>query len=328
MTNNLSCIHLIDSADWSLTNIERLWSITRFMRDGKKVPGIENCLNRKTIILLFCDKSTRSRLSFNKAIIEMGGVPIFASEEDLHNRDIEDIKDLAWIMALSSSAICIRTLPKKIKEYGEGEKTLRLIANETQDSGIPVISISHDRCHPCQGLSEMLTIQDAIRNNELKGIKILYTWVRGKETRPWSPTQDSLMIATRIGMKVTLCHPKEYSLDPNVIKQCHFNAYQSGGEFVYTDQFDDAFKDQDVIYARHWSTGKEKASQEYEWYCDTKHFNPNRSFFIHPMPCIRGVEVASEVAESSRSLLKSLILNKYYLQKAVLAITTGCIKLK
>ncbi|MFA5033922.1 MAG: hypothetical protein WC614_13020 [bacterium] len=316
--------HLIDSQDWSLDDINRLWHLTRCLRDGETLPDLDDCLKRKTVILWFNAPSTRTRLTLHQAVVEMGGVPLYVGMEDFHDPKIEDLADLARAMALSASAICLRLLPTKNIPYGQGEAVLRRIAEEAEKlARVPVISLSHDRCHPCQGLYEMLTIQNALKRNELAGTRILFTWVRGQKARPWSSTQDSLLIATRLGMRVTLCHPPEFGLDPEIIDRCQRNATNSGGSFDHTDDFSRAFHGQEVVYARHWANQEQQVCGRYNnWYCDQTCLG--KALFLHPMPLARGDEVSAEVADGSQSLLQELLHNKYYLQKALLAMVAGC----
>lgn len=320
--------HLIDSVDWTLEEIEGLWDLTRRLKRGEDLHGIDQWFSRKTVILGFNKESTRSRLTFQRAIVEMGGVPIHTVEKDFHKQSIEDLTDLAVAMATSSSAICIRLLPKdKHYAYGQCEGVLRRIgAVAKSEHNVPVISMSHDRCHPCQGLYEALTIQDALGRRNLAGTRILFTWVRGGNPRPWSPTQDSLMLATRLGMEVTLCNPPEYELDPAVINTCRDNAEASGGIFKKVSDFEGSFANQEIVYARHWNNTEQPSSVKYDgWYLDEDRFCMAQSdaFFIHPMPLKRNDEVDEKVADGGQSLLRPLVENKYYLQKAVLAMCTG-----
>lgn len=315
--------HLIDSRDWNLEEIDRLWRFSRQLRDGGCPLGIDECLARKSIVLWFNKSSTRTRLTVHQAIVEMGGTPLLIGEEDVHSLRIENIRDLARAMAASCSAICIRLLPTEGVPYGQGEALLRQIAMTAKQSGrVPVISLSHDRCHPCQGLSEMMTVQDALEQNDLRGTRILFTWVRGREARPWSPTQDSLMLATRLGMNVTLCHPPEYGLDPEVVDHCRQNAAKSEGAFCCTEEFAEAFQSQQVVYARHWATEEQQSCDKHEdWYCDEASLG--EAFFLNPMPLARGDEVSAGVADCEQSLLEPLVQSKFFLQKAVLATCAG-----
>lgn len=107
MNGNGRIRHLIDSADWTMDEIEELWALTRKLKKRDPVDGVDDCLRRKTVILGFSHESTRSRLTFHQAVVEMGGVPIFVGEGDLHKKDIENVVDLGRAMAVSSSAICL-----------------------------------------------------------------------------------------------------------------------------------------------------------------------------------------------------------------------------
>ena len=321
--------HLIDSADWSLEEISALWDLSRRLKSGEQVAGIERCLERKSVILAFSERTTRTRLTFHSGIVEMGGVPLVVEPEDIHKKTVEHLTDFALAMAVASSAICMRLSPSEILPQGSGEKTLRAIASITEQYNVPVISVRHDRCHPCQGLYEALTLQDALGRRNLKGTRIVYAWVKGSEPAPWSPTQDSLMLATRLGMEVTLCNPPGYELDETVLAICRQNAEKSGGRFVETSDFESAIDKQEIVYARHWATKEQQSlGGYYNRYLDEDCFaraNPG-AFFIHPMPLKRNDEVAEGVADGDRSLLRPLVENKFYLQKAVLAMTTGFVK--
>lgn len=318
--------HLIDSVDWTTEDIKRLWALTRHLKAGKQSIEIDTWFHRKCVILAFSERSTRTRLTLQQPIVEMGGVPLVVGPEDIYEKAGEHLVDFARAMAISSSAICMRLSPSGSIPYGHGEKTLRSIADVAEEYGVPVISLRHDRCHPCQGLYEALTFQDALRRPSLAGTKILYTWVRGSKEQPWSPTQDSLMLATRLGMEVTLCNPPEYELDPNVIGQCRNNAEASGGTFKKISDFENAFANQEIVYARHWGSKDQQSTVEHDnWYLDEDRFGravPG-AFFIHPMPLKRNDEVDEKVADGCQSLLTRLVENKYYLQKAVLLMASG-----
>ena len=112
---------MIDSADWEIEKINELCQLTEKLKRGDKLPGIDKWFKAKTVILSFNSESTRSRLTLNRAIVEMGGVPINISKNDFHAPLIEDIEDLAEVMAMSASAICIRLLPDDVYAYGQSQ---------------------------------------------------------------------------------------------------------------------------------------------------------------------------------------------------------------
>ena len=134
------------------------------------------------------------------------------------------------------------------------------------------------------------------------------------------------MLFTRLGMDVTLCHPDGYELDPNVIEKCKENSEASGGQFKQVSDFERAFENQEIVYARHWSLKEQQYTINYDnWYLDEASFGRAEpsALFIHPMPLRRNDEVDEKVANGARSLLKFMPENKYYLQKAVFALSTG-----
>lgn len=308
--------HLITSEDWSIEDIDIALTLARQLKAGEAIPWVDECLNHKTVFLFFNKPSTRSRLSFHPAVVEMGGVPMLVEEKDIHQK--EGWKELSLAMVKYGGAVCIRLLASDGDPYGSGESKLRGMCEASDDiGGPPVISMSHDRCHPCQGMYEYMTFQDELKERALSGRRILYTWVRGSKQAPNSPTHDSLMMATRRGMRATLCHPQGFELAEDVMRICARNAESSGGNFTVTDDLPSASKGQDIVYARHWGPPT-RAEELSEWYCDDAVLGEAK--FVHPMPIERDVEALATIVDGPQSMLDTLIENKYFLQKAVLAL--------
>jgi len=311
--------HLITSQDWSLKDIDRTLSLACRLKAGNEPSWIKDCLAGATVTLLFNKPSTRSRILFHFAAVEMGGVPLSLDEDKIHPG--EAWEELCTTLIQSKGVICVRLLPSEDVPYGAGEGLLRRLAeisDNAEGPQPPVISMSHDRCHPCQGLYELLTYQKAMGGNRafLRGRKMLFVWTRGKRNAPASPTQDSLMMMTRMGMRITLCHPHGQELDGDIIRICEANTRESGGEFELTDNMEKARQDQDIIYARHW--GSPSMYEEVAgWYCDEQFLGDAK--YVHPMPVDRGVEASPEVVDGPQSLTRELIRYKYFVQKAVLA---------
>ncbi len=308
--------HLLTSQDWTLGDIDETLELTKRLRDGSEPDWVKDCLARGTVTLLFNKPSTRSRILFHFATVQMGGVPLSLDESNIHPG--EDWTELCTTLVQSEGALCVRLLPTEKVPYGKGEPLLRQLAaiSDANDGPRPpVISMSHDRCHPCQGLYELLTYREAM-DNKLVDKRILITWMRGNRDAPASPTQDSLMMMTRMGMKVTLCHPPGRELDSDVMNICRQNTRESGGEFVQTSDLHAASLNQNIIYARHWGAPA-MGNDVSEWYCDRKMLGDAK--YIHPMPVDRGVEASEEVVNGPNSLIHQLIHNKHFVQKAVLA---------
>jgi len=314
--------HLVTSQDWTEGDIDATLDLAVRLRDGGAPGWIKGCLEGATVTLLLNNPSTRSRILFHFAAVEMGGVPLHLDEGKIHPG--EDWDELCRTLVQSKGAICVRLLPTEKLPYGSGEALLQRMAEISEESQgrPPVINMSNDRCHPCQGLYELLTYREAL-DGSLRGKRILFTWMRGVRDAPVSPTQDSLMMMTRKGMKVTLCHPPGCELDVDVMNICKENSLdkqEEGGEFEWTSDLEKARQNQDIIYARHWgapSMGDEVSS----WYCDEKLLGDAK--YVHPMPVDRGIEASPEVVDGPHSLTRVLIRNKHFVQKSVLARLAG-----
>ena len=316
--------HLISSQGWSDEQIEKVLEDAKRFRAGQAPGWARDCLRNRSVFLLYNSRSTRTRLSFHAAAVELGAVPL-SVDLDREPHSNEAWRELGKALIECGVAIGVRLLPDDAGlAHGSCEKLLlELAALSDEANGPPVISLSHDRCHPCQGLYELLTYREALNHGGIRKRKILYTWVRGKRAAPRSPTQDSLMMMTRMGMDVTLCHPDgDFGIDDEVRKICEQNAGDSGGSFKRTHDFEDACRGQEpeVVYARHWGPPATEGDAA-KWYADEAHVR--KAWFVHPMPIERDVEAASAVVDGPRSLLSRLIINKNAIQKSVLAHLVG-----
>ena len=128
------------------------------------------------------------------------------------------------------------------------------------------------------------------------------------------------MLTTRFGMKVTLCHPPGKELCPEILKVCEQNSDTSGGAFIATHDLDFARRNQDIIYARHWGAPSVEPNVA-SWYCDDSLLG--NAWYVHPMPVDRGIEASPEVVNGQKSLTRSLIRSKHFVQKSVLALLAG-----
>ena len=190
--------------------------------------------------MLFYNPSTRTRLSFESAATELGGhaqwLDVRTMRLALGNRPGESIEDVAQVMARYADGLGIRILEDQVSYYGEGDLLIREFARW---ANIPVISMAHDKYHPCQGLSDLMGWAEWLsdkRNssldlNILKGKKLLVTWGSGVLARSWSSVQEALLIGSRFGMDVTLAHPEGYNLDNQVIEQTKCNCAENGQVF-------------------------------------------------------------------------------------------------
>jgi N-acetylornithine carbamoyltransferase len=305
------------------------------MRLNRFDPKFTTLLDKKTFFMFFYNPSVRTRQSFECAAIELGGAAQFLEPKSMRLKTKtsagETVEDAAQVMARYAVGLGIRILEDKIEAYGQGQQ---LLEEYCKWSEIPVVSMAHDKYHPCQGLADVLGYRTHLGNN-LKGKKLLQVWGHGALARSWCSVQESLLINSRLGMDVTLAYPKGYDLDPEVIEQTKKNCEANGQKFEITHEAVDCYDGADIVYSRNWMSPQaygpngfdktkdvEEAMKHTQWISDTEKMKrTNNAVYSHPMPIDRGHEVADDVASGERSIIYDIAENRLHVQKAYMALT-------
>jgi N-acetylornithine carbamoyltransferase len=210
-------------------------------------------------------------------------------------------------------------------------------------SDIPIISMAHDKYHPCQGLADIMGWSEWFNRGpqyppdwrKLKGKKLLVTWGHGALARSWCSVQEAMLIGSRYGMDVTVASPEGFDLDPQVIKWTEHNCDQNDQQFETTTHLTKGYEGAHVVYSRHWMSPEayqdgefdkqaeiEKALKHRDWICDTRKMAlTENGIFTHPMPIDRNFEVTDEVASGPRSCIYDVAENRLHVQKAIMALT-------
>ena len=280
----------------------------------------------QTIFLMFFDKSTRTRNSFEAGMTQLGGHAHFLTADAMQVSHGESAKDTGIILSSYGHGIAIRhdLIP------GQGNAYMREVAKWAE---APVINMQCDVDHPCQTLADLMTIREK-RGSDLGGLKIAVTWAYAPSyAKPLSVPQGLIMLMPRFGMDVVLAHPPEYGLMPETIQAAHDNAQRSGGSFRVVDCMDEAFRDADVVIPKSWgcldtmgSKPEESlriARQYTHWIC-----NPARMalaapdcLYMHPLPADRGNEVTDDVIDGPNSVVYAEAENRLHTAKAIMALT-------
>jgi len=334
---NLQGKDLICTQDWEIEELEAVLSLAQEMKVHRYHHPYNNCLNRKTFFMFFYNPSVRTRQSFECAATELGGHAQFLEPKAMRLKTAttpgETIEDAAQVMSRYACGIGIRILEDKIPAYGEGEALLREYAKW---ASVPIISMAHDKYHPCQGLADAMGLR-AHLGRDFRGQRLLQVWGHGALVRSWCSVQESLLINSRLGMDVTLCYPEGYDLGPEVIAACQENARRAGSRFEITHDQKKAYEGADVVYSRNWMSPQaykdgqldkkdeiERAMEYRDWICDREKMAlTNDALFIHPMPVDRGHEVTDEIASGPRSIIYEVAENRLHVQKAIMALTMG-----
>ena len=328
---------LICTQDWSIEELEQVLRLAGEMKADRFSQRYTSLLQHKTFMMFFYNPSVRTRQSFEAAATELGAHAQFLEPKAMRLKTKhsagETIEDAALVMSRYACGLGIRILEDKITAYGEGDGLLREYARY---SSIPIINMADDKYHPCQGLADVLGLRQAFGSDDLRGKKLLQIWGHGALARSWCSVQESLLINSRLGMDITLAHPRGYDLDPEVIAQVRSNCAAAGSDFEILHDPHAGYAGAHAVYSRNWMSpnaydgGFQKehevkmALEHSDWICDQERMEmTEEAFFIHPMPVDRGHEVTDEVASGQRSIIYDVAENRLHVQKAVMALTMG-----
>ncbi|MCD6412664.1 MAG: ornithine carbamoyltransferase [Elusimicrobia bacterium] len=326
---------LICSQDWRRPELDEILELAKKMKEKRFSPEYTSLLKDRTFFMFFYNPSVRTRQSFECAATELGGHAQFLEPKTMRLKTAksagETTEDAAKVMSRYACGLGIRILEDKISAYGQGDALLREYAKY---ASIPVVSMAHDKFHPCQGLADIMGIEEHL-GEDLKGKKILITWAHGALARSLCSVQEAALLASRYGMDVTIAHPEGYDLDAEVMDVVGKNCAENGAKFEITNDVKEGYRGAHVVYSRNWMSPNayhggefhkqeeiEKALRYTDWICDAEKMKlSENALFTHPMPIDRGHEVTDEVASGPRSIIYDVAENRLHVQKAIMALT-------
>jgi len=316
----------ITTQEWTDSELDVLLDVSGDLKRKFKANQPHRHLSDKTIFLMFFDKSTRTRNSFEAGMTQLGGHAHFLTADVMQVSHGESPKDTGIILSSYGHGIAIRhdLVP------GEGNVYMREVAKWAQ---APVINMQCDVDHPCQTLADLMTIRE-LRGRDLRGLKIAVSWAYAPSyAKPLSVPQGLIMLMPRFGMDVVLAHPPEYGLMPATMQAACDSARKGGGKFRVVDSMEEAFRDADVVIPKSWgcldtmgSKPQESlriAKQYTNWICDAEKMalaTPD-VLYMHPLPADRGNEVTDEIIDGPNSVVYQEAENRLHTAKAIMALT-------
>lgn len=315
----------IETRDWSDEELDLALDYAADLKYKFRNNIPHAVLPDKTVFLLFFDKSTRTRNSFEAGATQLGAHAHFIDAETSQLSHGESPKDMGIILASYGHAIAIRhdLVP------GEGNKLMREVAHY---SNRPVLNMQCDVDHPFQTLADLMTIREVYGKN-LRGLKIAVSWAYAPSyAKPMSVPQGLIMLMTRFGLDVTLAHPPEWKLMEPTVKLAQENAKKNGTKFEIVDNMDAAFEDADIVYPKSWGIeelfGKpqealELAKKHRNWICDEKVMKRAKKgcIYMHCLPADRNNEVTDAVIDGPQSVIYQEAENRLHTCKSVMALT-------
>jgi len=266
-------------------------------------------LKGKTLAMIFEKPSTRTRVSFEVGMWQLGGYALYLSASDLQLGRGETIGDTAQVLSRYVNGIMARVFAHQT------------ILDLVKYSRVPVINGLSDYSHPCQGLADLFTVYE--KKGKLSGLKFAYVG-------DGNNVAHSLIYGcSKVGMTLVLGCPKGYEPDSQVVARGKEEAKRTGCEVIVTNDPKEAVKGADVIYTDVWaSMGKEKEQEErvkimkpYQVNRDLVKLAREDYIFMHCLPAHRGEEVTNEVADSRNSVIFDQAENRMHTQKALMALT-------
>jgi ornithine carbamoyltransferase len=316
----------ITTQEFTEAEIETMLAVSADLKRKFRGRVPHRYLPDQTIFLMFFDKSTRTRNSFEAGITQLGGHAHFLTADVMQVSHGESPKDTGVILSRYGHAIAIRhdLVP------GEGNAYMREVARWAD---VPVINMQCDVDHPCQTLADLMTIREKLGDG-LRGRKLAVTWAYAPSyAKPLSVPQGLIMLMPRFGMDVVLAHPPEYKLMPETMQAAAENARRAGVKFETADSMDQAFRDADVVIPKSWgcldtmgSDPQESlriAKQYRHWICDAEKMKLAKpgALYMHPLPADRTNEVTDEVIDGPQSVVYDEAENRLHTAKAIMALT-------
>jgi len=265
----------------------------------------ERSLAGKTLGLIFDKPSTRTRLSFEVAMIQLGGASIFISTKDTQMVRNEPVRDTARVLSRYLDGLAIRTYSQDLlEEFAEF-------------STIPVINALTDLYHPCQVLSDLMTVIE--HKGGYEGLKITWVGDGNNVSHSW------INAAAVLGLNLVLACPEGYYPDTGILERAREKGH--GGIIVTSDPVE-AAKDADVIYTDVWASMGQESEQSarkrvFEPFHVDKGLLKNASkdvIIMHCLPVHRGEEISEEVLEGPNSVVWDQSENKLHMHKAILGV--------
>ncbi len=298
--------HLLKLMDLSKKEINEILNLADQLKFEKKNGIQHHLLKGKTLGMIFSKSSTRTRVSFEVGMYDLGGSALFLSARDLQIGRGEPVEDTARVLSRYLDGIMIRTFAQKEVEdlatYGS----------------IPIINGLTDYCHPCQVLADLMTIRE--RLGGLEGNKLCYIGDGNNMT-------NSLIVGgIKMGMEVSVACPKGFEPDAALMAWANEN-----GKFTCTENVKEAAKDADVLYTDVWaSMGQEAEAEErkkifagYQINADVMSVAKEDAMVLHCLPAHREEEITAEVFEAHASEIFEEAENRLHAQKAVLVKCMG-----
>ncbi|WP_295713744.1 ornithine carbamoyltransferase [uncultured Mitsuokella sp.] len=300
---------LLSIHELSVDEVQEILALAKELKAKQKAGVPHKLLAGKTLGMIFEKSSTRTRVSFETGMYQLGGQALFLSNRDLQLGRGEPIRDTARVLSRYLDGIMIRTF---------GHDRVEELAKWAD---IPVINALTDLLHPCQVLTDLLTIEE-YKGKNLKGLKMAYVGDGNNMTNSF------LYGCAKVGMTFVAATPEDYRPDETVFKNALEDAKETGAELSLVTDPKEAVKDADIVVTDTWASMGQEAEHEMR----KKIFAPyqvnkellkgadKRVIVMHCLPAYRSEEITEEVFEANANVIFDEAENRLHTQKAIMAL--------
>src|SRR5687767_5993164 len=295
----------IEIHDWTSAEVMEIFALAR---DMKANPAkYRDSLQGQTLAMIFEKSSTRTRVSFEVGMYQLGGHALFLSSRDIQLGRGEPIYDTAKVLSRYVDGIMARTFSHKT------------VTDLAEYASVPVINGLTDLSHPCQAMTDYFTAWEKF-GGDLEGRKIAYVG-------DGNNMAHSLMFgAPKVGMNIVVATPPAYTPDTQIVAQAQADAQEAGTRVILTTSIEEAIKDADVVETDVWASMGQEAEADKRrrdfagWMIDGSMMAKAKpdAIFMHCLPAHRGEEVSSEVIDGTQSVIYDEAENRLHVQKAIM----------
>jgi ornithine carbamoyltransferase len=317
---NLKGKDFIDLREFTRDELEGLVNLAASMKSGD---DREKYLRDKYLGMLFAVASTRTRISFQVGVTQLGGHAEHYNAADLQLSNNEDLGDTAAVMSRFLDGIIVRMYD--MTNYGQGRERIRLLADKAD---VPVVNALDDKDHPCQVMADLLTLREKFGEG-FRRRKVVMAWGYSKRQKSLGVLHSMMTAGALLGMNLRFAHPPGFELDDEYVSFAREAVRASGGTLEFSNDLMEAAEGADAIYVKNWKSLKMSKDEEQsfkegirqDWCVTSEHYeraNPG-AIYMDCMPFIRGEQVTAEVADGPQSIIYDQAENRLHMQKAILA---------
>jgi len=300
---------LIDFSSYTETELESLLHLARVLKEAQRSGFPHNLLAGKTLGMIFEKASTRTRISFEVGMLQLGGHALFLHSQATQMGRGEPIADTARVLSRYVDGLMIRTF---------GHDIAVELANY---ASIPVINGLTDEHHPCQVLADAMTILE--HRGTCQGITVTYVGDGNNMAHSW------LQLAPKLGMNIRIAAPQGYLPLPGIVEEAKKSAMKNNTQVLVTTDVVRAVTGADVVYTDVWASMGDETETEarkqsfagYQVNAELMQCAKPDYMFMHCLPAHRGEEVTEDIIDGPHSVIFDEAENRLHIQKAVLAAT-------